>query len=82
MKQPALDFVSRHYSFDVYAYDSRFDIALLEMVSEPNEKPFKVVQGLTYHFDYEYKHMLSFKTKEEAYAIYDAILFAKWEELK
>jgi hypothetical protein len=76
MNKPALDFSSRQYSFDVYAYESRFDLAVIHNISDDVEKPFKVVQGFMFKFDYEYHTMLGFATIEEAYAIYDAILVA------
>ena len=76
MKQPTLSFGSRQYTFDVHAYDNRFDLALLEVVSEKVTKPYKVVQGFMFKCDYEYHTMLGFTSLEEAYAIYDAILIA------
>ncbi len=76
--KPALDFSSKGFTFDIYAYDVRAEMAVLKNIDN-DLKPYKVVTGFKYKFDYDYENMFSFSTLDEAFGIYDVIIKAKGE---
>ena len=71
-----LCFATTGKSFNVYAYDARYQIAVIEDVFGQEEKRFKVVTEFEYNADYKYQDMYGFHTLEEAIAIYDGFIEA------
>ena len=76
---PALDIVLRKSSYDVFAYDSRHEIALVE-IFDVVEKPYMILLGLTWKYGYEWSGKLEYKTLQDAFEIYDTMLFALNEQ--
>ena len=73
---PTLDFGTNNKAFNVYAYDARYQLAVIEDAWGRVEKPFKVVTEFEYSADYTYQDMYGFHTLDEALAVYDGFIEA------
>ncbi len=70
MIDAVLNFASRKEMFDVFAFDGIKRIACVERLFADDERPYKVILGFGFIYDFEYEEMRAFDNKDDAYKYY------------
>lgn len=84
MKTPELVMVTKKEMYQVYSCDFIEGVALVKIVNHNISKKYLVLIGYEYEASgyLNYQDMFNFTTLEEAYGLYQAILFAATKKRK